>query len=123
MYASYADFWCYKEGSIYLYNRVVTIWKKTCIICALELSLSQKQFFSILSLSRINSCLHLQNRYCNENMMALMRGSIIGAREAQTMLLGLAVINLVLVMNSCPCQMLIDDTDGTDGMHHDTARE
>ena len=33
-------------------------------------------------------------------MMALTRG-IIGAREAQTMLLGLAAINLVLEMNSC----------------------
>ena len=45
--------------------------------------------------SGINSCLHLQNKYCNEDMMALMRG-IIGVREAQTMLLGLAAIIDVL---------------------------
>ena len=49
----------------------------------------------------VNSCLHLQNKYCNEDMMAVMRG-IIGVREAQTMLLCLAAINLVLeMMNSC----------------------
>ena len=48
-----------------------------------------------IDLLGINSCLHLQNQYCNGDVMALMRG-IIEAREAQTMLLGPAAIIDVL---------------------------